>query len=337
MKKIFAILLLVGAMALALPTSVQAQPCVATFNGAPFTPSTELALGQSACIKLCPFSFVHFFLVGADRDAAGVPILLTAAGCSPTSTPCDFTCTPINPPSVFTLGGGIYFPDPNAYGGNSDCMEIRYYWNHDGYWDIEIFSLCNGCFCLTFDDQLDVELSSFTAVAADASVEVSWATASEAEMDEFNVLRDGEMVYRADATNSAAGHSYNWTDSNVRNGMTYHYTLVGVDLNGLSTTYAMASATPGAAGAVDNYALAQNYPNPFNPETSISFSLPVASDVSLRVFNLVGQEVATLVSGPQAAGTHTVSFDGSNLTSGMYIYRIEAGEFSATRKMVLMK
>lgn len=337
MKKIIAMLLLVGAMALALPSAVQAQPCVPTFNGAPFTPSTELVLGQSACIKVCQFSFVNFLLLGADRDEAGIPVLLTATGCDPMGTNCDASCSPVTPPSVFVLGGGVFFPNPGDWAGYNECMEIAYRWNHDGYWEIEIFSLCEGCFCLTFDDQLDVELSSFTAVAGDGSVNVAWTTASESQMDQFNVVRDGVMVEQVNATNSATGHTYSWVDTDVRNGETYHYTLQGVDLSGQTSTYATASATPGSAGAVEDFGLAQNFPNPFNPETSISFSLPVASNVSLRVFNLVGQEVATLVSGQTAAGTHTVNFDGSNLTSGMYIYRLEAGEFSATRKMVLMK
>jgi hypothetical protein len=336
MKKIFAIMM-VAVLAFALPKAVQAQ-CTPTFNGAPFTPSTELHLGESACINLCAFSFVAFALVGADLDEAGVPVLLTAAGCSPTNSNCDQQCDPIDPPTLFTLGGGIYFPDPNAYGGYSDCMEIIYRHNHDGVWEIEIFSLCEGCFCLTFDDQLAAEVSNFDAVAGDSKVTLSFTTVSETDLDRFNVLRDGVKQTEIAATNSASGHSYSWVDNNVINGVSYTYTLESVDLNGNAETLGATSATPNAsASVVSTYALEQNFPNPFNPETNISFELAEATNVSLRVFNLLGQEVASLVNGPQAAGRHTVSFDGSNLTSGMYVYRLEAGEFSATRKMVLMK
>jgi hypothetical protein len=337
MKKTIAIMM-VAFLAFALPLAVQAQPCTPTFNGAPFGPTSELHLGESACINMCAFSFVAFALVGADLDEAGVPVLHAVAGCNPTNSSCNEQCDPIDPPTVFTLGGGIYFPDPGAYGGYSDCMEIIYRHNHDGVWEIEIFSLCEGCFCLTFEDQLAAELSNFDAVAGDEMVTLNFATSSESELTRFNIVRDGAKQAEISATNSASGHSYSWVDNNVINGVSYTYTLESVDVNNNVEVLAATSATPNeAAPVVAQFALAQNFPNPFNPETNINFELAEATNVSLRVFNLLGQEVATLVSGPQAAGHHTVSFDGSNLTSGMYVYRLEAGSFSATRKMVLMK
>ncbi|MCX6639372.1 MAG: T9SS type A sorting domain-containing protein [bacterium] len=87
----------------------------------------------------------------------------------------------------------------------------------------------------------------------------------------------------------------------------------------------------------DQYSLNQNYPNPFNPLTTISFSLPQVSAVKLMVFDVTGREVATLVNGMREAGVHSVSFDASNLASGIYLCKLEAGEFSAVQKMVLMK
>jgi len=87
----------------------------------------------------------------------------------------------------------------------------------------------------------------------------------------------------------------------------------------------------------NEFSLAQNYPNPFNPTTVISFSLPVASDVTLRVYNVLGQEVKTLVNENLSAGEHQVTFNANDFGSGVYFYKISAGSFTDTRKMMLVK
>jgi hypothetical protein len=85
------------------------------------------------------------------------------------------------------------------------------------------------------------------------------------------------------------------------------------------------------------YGLGQNYPNPFNPTTTISYQIRSAGGVSLRVYDVLGREVATLVDGYQSAGTHAKTFDGSRLSSGVYFYRLQSGAFVNTKKMVLAK
>ncbi|MCC5927048.1 MAG: T9SS type A sorting domain-containing protein [Bacteroidetes bacterium] len=85
------------------------------------------------------------------------------------------------------------------------------------------------------------------------------------------------------------------------------------------------------------FSLEQNFPNPFNPTTNIEFSIPQSSSVTLEVFNMQGQSVATLVDGMLGAGTHRVNFNAANLPSGMYMYRIQAGSFTQVNKMMLVK
>jgi hypothetical protein len=85
------------------------------------------------------------------------------------------------------------------------------------------------------------------------------------------------------------------------------------------------------------YKLAQNYPNPFNPATVIYYSIPERSKVTLKVFNLLGQEVATLVNQVQEQGSYPVRFEANNLASGLYFYKLEAGNVSLSRKMLLLK
>ncbi|MCL6100551.1 MAG: T9SS type A sorting domain-containing protein [Bacteroidetes bacterium] len=86
-----------------------------------------------------------------------------------------------------------------------------------------------------------------------------------------------------------------------------------------------------------DYHLSQNYPNPFNPTTTISYQLSAFSRVKLKVYNMLGREVATLVNEEKAPGNYEVKFDGSNLSSGVYFYRMQVGNFTQTKKFVLLK
>jgi len=90
-------------------------------------------------------------------------------------------------------------------------------------------------------------------------------------------------------------------------------------------------------GEVSTYSLSNNYPNPFNPSTTISITIPVRSNVSLKVFNLLGSEVVELVKGEVEAGEYKVDFNTSNLPSGVYFYLLRAVDFVSTKKMILLK
>ncbi len=128
-------------------------------------------------------------------------------------------------------------------------------------------------------------------------------------------------------------------------GANHHVTLFksfwsgdAIDVFGsMSTKPVVNGVEPLDNGIPTVYELGQNYPNPFNPSTTINFSIPESGLVTMKIFNILGQEVAELVNDVKPAGNYNVSFDASNLTSGMYIYKIQAGNFSATRKMMLLK
>lgn len=126
-----------------------------------------------------------------------------------------------------------------------------------------------------------------------------------------------------------------WTIQVSDNGAGIEHTFLGwgIRLNG-QTAVGIQQIT---SNVPDRYELSQNYPNPFNPSTSIKFALPKSSLVTLKVYDVVGREVATLVNQELNAGTFEYSFDGSKLTSGVYFYRIDAGEFSEIKKMMLVK
>ncbi len=85
------------------------------------------------------------------------------------------------------------------------------------------------------------------------------------------------------------------------------------------------------------YTLMQNYPNPFNPSTRIAYTLPFQSQVELKIYDVLGREIASLVNKEQPAGNYNVEFNSAELPSGVYLYRIQAGEFSQVRKMILIK
>ncbi|MCX6149990.1 MAG: T9SS type A sorting domain-containing protein [Ignavibacteriales bacterium] len=185
-----------------------------------------------------------------------------------------------------------------------------------------------------------VELASFASVVKGNVVSLNWQTASELNNRGFEVYRNSEMVkFIPGFGTTNEKKSYQFADNNLSNG-TYTYKLVQVDYSGakktVGTTEAVVNSVP------TEFALLQNYPNPFNPNTLIKFALPSDSKVSLKVFSIIGEEVASLVNGNFAAGIHEVNFNAVNFNSGIYFYSIsvkgvDGTNFTGTKKMILVK
>ena len=115
----------------------------------------------------------------------------------------------------------------------------------------------------------------------------------------------------------------------------YSYRLKQVDFNGNFEYFNLSNEV--VIAAPDEYSLNQNYPNPFNPSTKISFQIPVDGAVSLKIFDISGKEVLELVNGNLNAGFHTINFNATGLTSGVYFYKLSAGNFTKVMKMSLIK
>ena len=190
-----------------------------------------------------------------------------------------------------------------------------------------------------------VELVSFTAAAANNAINLNWKTATEQNNNGFNIERgsaknsNGDIIYNIVGFIKGAGNSnsykeYSFTDNPSAPGI-YYYRLKQNDIDGsckLSDAIEI-NYKP----VVKGYYLDQNYPNPFNPSTIISYTVPKTSNVKITIFNTLGQMVRVLANEQKDAGTYQLSFDAGNLNSGTYFYKIEAGEYSQTRKMCLIK
>jgi hypothetical protein len=193
---------------------------------------------------------------------------------------------------------------------------------------------------------LPVELASFSANVSVGVVELNWMTATELNNRAFEVERKttGDWVkigeVEGNGTTTSANY-YSFQDRTLLTGKV-SYRLKQIDYDG-TFTYSNPIAVVINANSVEGesnptvYALEQNYPNPFNPSTLIRFSMPVAGEVSLSVYNTLGQKVAQLLNSTMPAGYHQVEFNATDLPSGLYLYEVKAGSFSSSKKMLLIK
>lgn len=203
-------------------------------------------------------------------------------------------------------------------------------------------SYCAGFYGEVFERTgvpVPVELALFTANVNGNSVTLNWSTATETNNSGFEVYRNVNnnltkiAFIKGNGTSTLKNH-YTFTDGNLRNGR-YTYQLRQIDFDGSSKIYNLSNEV--VIGTPMTYSLSQNYPNPFNPSTVIKYSIPQSSLVTLKVYNILGKEVASLVNENKEAGNYTVNFSAKNLSSGVYFYTIKAGNFTQTKKMTIIK
>ena len=212
-----------------------------------------------------------------------------------------------------------------------------------GLTSFSIFAITNN------NSPLPVGLKSFTSTTNLRDVNLKWVTENEVNNSGFEILRcaQNDNGGQNDNTWAKVGFmngngtknsptNYTFTDTKLNSGK-YKYRLKQIDNNGNFEYFDLSGVVE--IGIPVKFNLSQNYPNPFNPTTKIDFDLPQDSKVSIKVYDISGKEVSTLVNDVRTAGYYTVLFDASNLSSGVYFYRIMTGDgkFVMTKKLLLMK
>jgi photosystem II stability/assembly factor-like uncharacterized protein len=201
----------------------------------------------------------------------------------------------------------------------------------------------NGVIRMTYTAGIPVELTSFNAISKKGYVELTWETATELNNHIFEIERKSESSdYRLIGFVEGAGtitepQKYFFVDKYVDCGKHY-YRLKQIDFDG---SFQYSDEVEVFTIGDMNFNLIQNYPNPFNPNTVISFQLPVSGVVTLKVYDVLGNEIATLVNEEKQPGTYEVEFSPESSikypASGIYFYQLRAGDFVETKKMVLLK
>ena len=189
-------------------------------------------------------------------------------------------------------------------------------------------------------EELPVELSAFTANFKEDKIVLEWKTETEVNNYGFDIERAIEnsdwftIGFVEGHGNSNSPKQYSFNDTDIQQSGTYYYRLKQIDNDG---TFEYSDVVTVTVGVPVLFALSQNYPNPFNPETRIDYTLPEQQNVSLRVYNILGEMVQELLNEIKPPGSYSVTFDASNLPSGIYIYRIQTESFAVNKKMTFLK
>lgn len=192
---------------------------------------------------------------------------------------------------------------------------------------------------------IPVELTSFTASFNDNSVSLIWETASEKNNMGFEVQRSalstssawGVIGFVEGAGTSTEKQNYSFSDIDVSSGK-YLYRLKQIDFDGTSN---FSDEIEVDVSLPVEFSLSQNYPNPFNPTTTIRFAIPIESHVRIIIYDVLGNEVMTLLNEVKKPGYHEIKFntqkDGKEISSGIYFYVLTADNFSQIKKMILLR
>jgi hypothetical protein len=197
----------------------------------------------------------------------------------------------------------------------------------------------NGTIFKYQNDILPVELISFTADVTDGKVKLQWQTGTEVNNSGFEIERKSNqeewtrLGFVEGKGNSTSIKSYFFTDMSLVGGSKFQYRLKQLDYDG---KYKYSNEIE-VEIVPNQFALYQNYPNPFNPITKIRYILPKESQVVIKIYDVLGSEVTTLLNEKKEPGVYEVELNAQSLASGAYIYRIVAGQFVETKKLVLMK
>ncbi|MDP2301750.1 MAG: T9SS type A sorting domain-containing protein [Ignavibacteria bacterium] len=187
-------------------------------------------------------------------------------------------------------------------------------------------------------NQIPVELTSFTAIHENGKILLNWSTATETENRGWDIEKQINNTWETIGFVDGAGTSlqpstYSFIDNQI-NKTKVSYRLKQIDFNG-QVSYSNIVQVDGYSPLT--FTLNQNYPNPFNPETIIRFEIPFTSHINLTVYNLLGEKISSVIDEILESGIYTKSFNAFNLTSGIYIYRLTAGEVMLTKSMMLLK
>ena len=202
----------------------------------------------------------------------------------------------------------------------------------DWWWTVDNF-------CVIGSYVIPVELTSFEARTAEDNVKLTWRTATELNNLGFEIQRKvnggeyNKVGFVPGFGTTTESKVYSYTDSKLAAG-NYTYRLMQQDYDG---SFEYSNEIEVMVNVPIVYSLEQNYPNPFNPSTVISYQLPVSGLVNLKVYDVLGNEVITLVNEEKPVGSYDIEFNASHLGSGVYFYRLQAGSFVQTRKMTLLK